>query len=144
MDGVSGTTSAAANEKLDEAEVRKNVIVLAATNRPWDLDDALIRRLEKRIYIPLPTEVGRLSLFKINLRQVIVDEGIDWDSLVAKCDGYSGADISNVCREAAMMPMRRKLISGNFGFNLDEIQRLEKEADVPLGLHDFQEALKNI
>jgi len=121
MDGVSGTTSAAANEKLDDAEVRKNIIVLAATNRPWDLDDALIRRLEKRIYIPLPTEVGRLSLFKINLRDVKVEENIEWDSLVAKCDGYSGADISNVCREAAMMPMRRKLISGNFGFNLDEI-----------------------
>jgi katanin p60 ATPase-containing subunit A1 len=137
MDGVSGTTSAAANEKLDDAEVRKNIIVLAATNRPWDLDDALIRRLEKRIYIPLPTEVGRLSLFKINLRGVKVEESIDWDSLVSKCDGYSGADISNVCRDAAMMPMRRKLISGNFGFNLDEIQRLEKEVEVPLSLSDF-------
>lgn len=70
MDGVAGATSAAANEKLDETEQRKNIIVLAATNRPWDLDDALIRRLEKRIHIPLPTEFGRESLFKINLKEI--------------------------------------------------------------------------
>jgi katanin p60 ATPase-containing subunit A1 len=43
-------------------------MVLAATNRPWDLDEAIRRRLEKRIYIPLPTTVGREELFKINLR----------------------------------------------------------------------------
>lgn len=144
MDGVAGASSAAANEKLDDAEVRKNIIVLAATNRPWDLDDALIRRLEKRIYIPLPTSVGRVSLFKINLKGVNICEDINWDELVSKCDGYSGADISNVCREAAMMPMRRKLLTGNFGFNLEEIQRLEKEVEVPLTMQDFMEATKNI
>lgn len=43
-------------------------MVLAATNRPWDLDEAIRRRLEKRIYIPLPTDKGRDELFKINLR----------------------------------------------------------------------------
>jgi ATPase family associated with various cellular activities (AAA) len=47
--------------------VTKTVIVLAATNTPWDLDEALRRRLEKRVYIPLPTEVGRKELFRINL-----------------------------------------------------------------------------
>jgi len=45
-------------------------MVLAATNRPWDLDEAIRRRLEKRIYIPLPTKVGRSELFKINLRGI--------------------------------------------------------------------------
>ncbi|CAN0316493.1 unnamed protein product [Discosporangium mesarthrocarpum] len=50
----------------------KTVIVLAATNTPWDLDEALRRRLEKRIYIPLPSKVGRKELFRINLGDVEV------------------------------------------------------------------------
>lgn len=144
MDGVAGATSAAANEKLDESEQRKNIIVLAATNRPWDLDDALIRRLEKRIHIPLPTEFGRESLFKINLKEIQLDSSIDWSQLVAKTEGYSGADIANVCRDAAMMPMRRRLVSGNFGFNLDDIQKLEREVEIPLTMQDFTDAIKNI
>lgn len=84
-------------------------MVLAATNRPQDLDDAIRRRLEKRIYIPLPTEVGREQLFKINLRGISVDPDIDWAEMVRITDGYSGADLANVCRDAAMMPLRRKL-----------------------------------
>jgi katanin p60 ATPase-containing subunit A1 len=89
-------------------------MVLAATNRPWDLDEAIRRRLEKRIYIPLPTEGGRRELFKINLRGISMSENIDWEYLNKITEGYSGADISNVCREAAMMPMRKKLLSGAF------------------------------
>lgn len=54
-------------------EQNKFVIVLAATNRPWDLDEALRRRLEKRIYIPLPTEKGRKELLTIHLKNVQMD-----------------------------------------------------------------------
>jgi len=61
------------------------------------------------IDIPLPTEKGREELFKINLKNIELDIDIDWQKLVDITDGYSGADISNVCRDAAMMPMRRKL-----------------------------------
>ena len=89
-------------------------MVLAATNRPWDLDEALRRRLEKRIYIPLPSEEGRRQLFNINLKDIKLGDDIDWDILVKRSEGYSGADISNVCREAAMMPMRKKLLNGAF------------------------------
>ena len=79
-------------------EENKFVIVLAATNRPWDLDEALRRRLEKRIYIPLPNEKGRRELLKINLKELKVQEGIDTEAIVKKTEGYSGADISNFCR----------------------------------------------
>ena len=87
-------------------------MVLAATNRPWDLDDAFRRRLEKRIYIPLPNEKGRKQLFDINLRGIKIGEDIIWDTLCKKTKGYSGADISNVCRDATMMPLRKKLLEG--------------------------------
>jgi len=112
MDGVTSANSAGANEQQEESEQKKNVMVLAATNRPWDLDEAIRRRLEKRIYIPLPTEQGRKELFKINLKGIRIEENVDWDKLIKITDGYSGADISNVCRDAAFMPMRRKLQCG--------------------------------
>ena len=53
-------------------------MVLAATNRPQDLDEALRRRLEKRVYIPLPEADGRLSLFQINLKGMLLDDDINW------------------------------------------------------------------
>lgn len=142
MDGVSSASSASANEAQDENEAKKNVMVLAATNRPWDLDEAIRRRLEKRIYIPLPTAKGREELFKINLKTIELDKDIDWAKLVEITDGYSGADISNVCRDAAMMPMRRKLASGSF--DIMNIQNMQNEIDVPLTMQDFLDAIKNI
>ncbi len=64
MDGVSSTEEDKDEEVGEDGVVKsKNIMVLAATNRPWDLDEAMIRRLEKRIYIPLPEEVGREKLF---------------------------------------------------------------------------------
>jgi len=65
------------------------------------------RRLEKRIYIPLPSAAGRLALFKLSMRDVEVADDVDLDELAAKTDGYSGADVANVCRDAAMMSVRR-------------------------------------
>lgn len=107
------------------------------------MDEAFRRRLEKRIYIPLPSEKGRQQLFEINLKGIKTDEGIDWQELIKKTKGYSGADIANVCREAAMMPMRRKLLEGEVNF--DEISKMNHDdLDVPITMADFNEALKNI
>lgn len=142
MDGVSGSSSASANAAEDDDQAAKTVMVLAATNRPWDLDEAIRRRLEKRVYIPLPTAKGRRHLFNINLKGLALEPSIDFEELVRKTEGYSGADLANVCREAAMMPMRRQLLSGDF--NLDQLKDHQEEIETPLSMEDFMEATKNI
>ncbi|RYG63547.1 AAA family ATPase, partial [archaeon] len=85
----------------------RTVIVLAATNTPWDLDEALRRRLEKRVYIPLPDQGSRAELFRLNMREVATSSDVDYEELAAKTAGYSGADVANVCRDASMMSVRR-------------------------------------
>lgn len=142
MDGASSNSSAGGDENMDESERGKSVLVLAATNRPWDLDEAIRRRLEKRIYIPLPTSEGLKQLFEINLKGIKRGDDITVAELIKKCKGFSGADIAILCREAAMMPMRRKLASGKVNFA--ELAKMEKELDVPIKMIDFKEALKNI
>lgn len=141
MDGVSSEAAEEPNEET-KGEPLKNVMVLAATNRPWDLDEAMIRRLEKRIYVPLPEEKGRRVLFDINLKNSQLSSEIDWDELVRKTKGYSGADINNVCREAALMPMRRKILGKKI--NVHDIPDMKDQFDVPLTMEDFTDALNNV
>jgi katanin p60 ATPase-containing subunit A1 len=83
------------------------VFVLAASNLPWDLDIALLRRLEKRILVPLPNEKARLIMLKTHLTDGERAAGLDYDAIAAKTDGYSGSDIALLCKEAAMRPVRR-------------------------------------
>jgi len=144
MDGVNTSSSANANEQQEE-EQRKIVMVLGATNRPWDLDDALRRRFEKRIYIPLPNEKGREECFKLNLMGEQLHENVDIKKLVASTGGYSGADIANVCREAALMDMRKKLLNNQGDFmDLMKDTNFKKELKAPINMDDFENALKNI
>ncbi|XP_034942646.1 katanin p60 ATPase-containing subunit A-like 1 [Chelonus insularis] len=129
MDGISSNND----------DPSKVVMVLAATNFPWDIDEALRRRLEKRIYIPLPNDEGRESLLKINLRDVKVDPSVNLSDVARKLAGYSGADITNVCRDASMMSMRKKIA----GLKPDQIRQLPKEElDLPVSAADFYEAIE--
>jgi len=129
MDGMSSSSD----------EPGKVVMVLAATNFPWDIDEALRRRLEKRIYIPLPTIEGREALLGINLKGVKTVEDLDLQSVARRLDGYSGADITNVCRDASMMSMRRKIA----GLKPMEIRSLNQdELDMPVTKQDFMEAVQ--
>ncbi|XP_038124481.1 vacuolar protein sorting-associated protein 4B-like [Cyprinodon tularosa] len=86
----------------------EGILVLGATNIPWTLDSAIRRRFEKRIYIPLPEEHARSFMFKLNLGSTpnnLTEE--DFATLGKKTDGYSGADISVIVRDALMQPVRR-------------------------------------
>ncbi|KAL5467314.1 hypothetical protein EMCRGX_G031526, partial [Ephydatia muelleri] len=91
------------------------ILVLGATNIPWGLDAAIRRRFEKRIYIPLPEEEARRRLFELNIGNVLGDiKPEDLSKLAQKTEGYSGADISIVVREALMMPIRKVPIATHF------------------------------
>ena len=146
MDGVSGKLD---QEDLSIEELKKNIVmVMGATNLPWDLDDALRRRFEKRVYIPLPNSVGRREMFHINMKGIKVQDDLDLDKLVQLTDGYSGADIANVCREASLMQMRRKLMKTGGRLNFTMIKNnpscLMNELDAPVSQKDFETAIKNI
>ncbi|KAG7214823.1 hypothetical protein INR49_010715 [Caranx melampygus] len=86
----------------------KRILVLGATNIPWTLDSAIRRRFEKRIYIPLPEEHARSFMFKLHLGSTpnSLTES-DFVTLGKKTDGYSGADISIIVRDALMQPVRK-------------------------------------
>lgn len=92
---------------ITSAKESGNILVIGATNRPQDLDEAARRRFVKRLYIPLPDAETRRSLFTILLKKndnTISDAEVD--ELTRRSEGYSCADIHNLCREAAMGPIR--------------------------------------
>ncbi|XP_042456064.1 katanin p60 ATPase-containing subunit A1-like [Zingiber officinale] len=130
------------NSSTGEDGQRKIVMVLAATNFPWDIDEALRRRLEKRIYIPLPNFESRKELIKINLRTVEVAADVDIDEVARRTEGYSGDDLTNVCRDASLNGMRRKIA----GKTRDEIKNMAKEeiSKDPVAMCDFEEALAKV
>jgi len=83
------------------------LLVLGATNVPWELDPAIRRRFEKRIYIPLPDVAARSYMMRLNLGDTpnsMLPE--NFDAVAAQCDGFSGSDLSVVVREALMEPLR--------------------------------------
>lgn len=115
------------------------VMVLATTNKPWDLDDALRRRLEKRVYVPLPDAETREEALRLHLKDCTVAEDVVLSELAEKSNGYSGADLRLVCREAAMAPMRRLVASKD----PSEIAELKQEGklEILVSREDFEGAL---
>ena len=138
MDGITNSNAGSSGSSNDPNKV---VMVLAATNFPWDIDEALRRRLEKRIYIPLPSAKGREELLRLSLREVEVSSDCNLVQIASILDGYSGADITNVCRDASMMAMRRRIA----GLSCEEIRALSKdEIELPVSGEDFREAIQKV
>ncbi|KAF1625230.1 UNVERIFIED_CONTAM: Katanin p60 ATPase-containing subunit A-like 1, partial [Eudyptes robustus] len=117
---------------------------LAATNCPWELDEAFRRRLEKRIYVGLPDKATRLILLKNCLCNVKLGEDVKLDELAAKTEGYSGADITNLCRDAALQPMRECLD------NLEDYKAAGEQLSAsfleekPIKMSHFNSAMKRV
>jgi vacuolar protein-sorting-associated protein 4 len=84
------------------------ILVLGATNIPWELDSAIRRRFERRIYIPLPDQPARAVMFKLNIGDTPNDlTEADIDNLAAHTEGFSGSDIATMVKSALMEPVRK-------------------------------------
>ena len=95
--------------EMDGFGTNSGVIVLAATNRADILDKALLRagRFDRQIYVELPDIVGRKEIFEVHMRGLKLGNDVDKDFLAKQTPGFSGADIANVCNEAALMAARK-------------------------------------
>lgn len=96
--------------EMDGMNAKKNVFVIGATNRPDQIDPAILRpgRLDQLIYISLPDEASRLSIFKATLAKSPV-EGVDINFLAKHTNGFSGADIAEICQRAAKLAIRESI-----------------------------------
>ena len=107
------------------------MLFLAATNEPWLLDDALLRppRFTEKCYVPLPDTDCRRVLLQHRFRQCPLEPGFDLDRLVGRTEGYSGADLINLCERAKMIPYRESITSG---------------VDRPVTAADFEDAFRRV
>ena len=122
--------------EMDGFGTNSGVIVMAATNRVEILDSALLRpgRFDRQIQLDLPELSERIAIFKVHLAPLKLDESLDVDFLARQTPGFSGADIANVCNEAALIASGRNSPSVNIQHFLDAIDRtiggLEKKGKV--------------
>ena len=116
---------------LQDKDKKLHVYVIAATNKPWRLDQAFIRRFQKRIYIPPPNKEVRKQLFIHYTRKIRVADDVDFDKLAEITEGYSASDIRDVVMEAYMRTVR---------------ELFEEKGGVgeprPVTMNDFLEVLK--
>ena len=112
--------------EMDGFGTTTNVIVLAATNRADILDKALLRagRFDRQIYVDLPDLNERKEIFKVHLRPIKITEDLDIEFLAKQTPGFSGADIANVCNEAALIAARRGKASVDKQDFLDAVDRI--------------------
>ncbi|MEM2141777.1 MAG: AAA family ATPase [Candidatus Thorarchaeota archaeon] len=105
----------------------ERVTVIGATNLPWHLDIALVSRFEKKILIPLPSRDSRRAIFQYHMEDIEVAPNVDFDELADLTEGYSGRDISVVCRDAAMEPIRDLQRSGTADREVVDVRPVDRE-----------------
>ena len=112
--------------EMDGFGTNSGVIVLAATNRADILDKALMRagRFDRQIYVELPDLIGRKEIFEVHMRNLKLGNDVDREFLAKQTPGFSGADIANVCNEAALMAARKGKESIEKQDFLDAIDRI--------------------
>jgi len=156
----SGVTERIVNQllaEMDGIENLKNVVVIAATNRPDILDPALLRpgRFEKLIYVPPPDKKARLEILKVHTKKIALDEDVSLEELAEKTEGYTGADLAALVREASLRAIREGMKNcikqAEIGCNKSDfdcrdriMKECMKKSNVKVGSRHFDEALKKV
>lgn len=138
--------------EMDGMNAKKNVFVIGATNRPDQIDGALLRpgRLDQLIYIPLPDEASRYGILKAALRKSPLAPEIDLEFIAKSTQGFSGADLTEICQRAAKLAIRQSIEADISQRKKREAEGLDADADmedeidlVPEITKDhFEEAMK--
>ena len=129
MSGGNDERESTLNQLLTEMDgfgTNSGVIVIAATNRADILDKALMRagRFDRQIYVELPDLIGRKEIFEVHMRKLKLSDDVNIEFLAKQTPGFSGADIANVCNEAALIAARRNKESIEKQDFLDAIDRI--------------------
>jgi len=121
--------------EMDGMKSLKNVVVIAATNRPDMLDNALMRagRFDRTIEIPLPNEEERMEILKVHTSKIPMDKNVKLKEIARIAEDFTGADLKNICREAGMNAIRgnnKKVKHENFITAIKSIRPIVKKKDV--------------
>jgi SpoVK/Ycf46/Vps4 family AAA+-type ATPase len=120
---------------------KMKAFIMVATNRPFDLDDAVLRRLPRKILVDLPLEVDRVAIFKIHLKGEMLDDSVSMEKLAKQTPLYSGSDIKNVCVAAAMAAVKEEIEASEKHAGLEPYVWPEKRI---LNVRHFDKALAEI
>ncbi|WP_339102968.1 CDC48 family AAA ATPase [Haloterrigena salinisoli] len=126
--------------ELDGLEELEDVVVIATTNRPDLIDNALLRpgRLDRHVHVPVPDEDGRRKIFEVHTRDKPLADAVDLDWLAAETEGYVGADIEAVTREASMAASREFINS------VDPEEMADTVGNVRISKEHFEHALEEV
>ncbi|KAJ3337621.1 hypothetical protein HDU93_000764 [Gonapodya sp. JEL0774] len=120
-----------------QSHENKGIVVMAATNRPFDLDEAVLRRMPRRILVDLPTEVARAKILGTHLGDEILDASVSLDDIARRTPLYSGSDLRNMCIAAALASVKENVVRGRMGLPM-----LVDKVDIGADLRE--EVLKSI
>jgi transitional endoplasmic reticulum ATPase len=137
--------------EMDGMNAKKNVFIIGATNRPDQIDPALLRpgRLDQLIYIPLPDEVSRISILRAALKKSPIAPEVDIAFLAKSTHGFSGADLTEICQRAAKLAIRESIEADvrrareKKDRGEEDMEEDEEEDPVPqITREHFEEAMK--
>ncbi|CAN0032033.1 unnamed protein product [Scytosiphon promiscuus] len=124
---------------------RDRVVVIASTNRPFDLDEAVLRRMPRRILVDLPDAETREEILKVSMAKNRVDASVNFTAITAELEGFTGSDIKEVCREAVVRIAHEKAEELDKAGMAGALEEIDLTAQLrPVTMNDFLEARKKL